>query len=316
MGQYGLVMSISGLATQFSDFGINKTALRFASRAAASGDEHLQFAVLRWALRVRSALLILVSAAAFLTAPTIAGRYWHAGDLAPLVRFSLWVPFWAAVAVIPQLYFQSIRRFRVNTTVSSCQPVVFLLGIAALYALGRWGQAHGVWTVGNVIGVTIITTAAGAIAFLVIVPKAALFSVDDLRKPLREVLGGLWRAPAQDLEVSQSVDGTSPTRFTFLIGVSAAIAAVIQRVDVWMMGYFLAQSEIGVYQVALRLTLPITVLLGALNTALWPRASALTSPVQAVRLVRSTFAASALVTGVGLVYALLAPLLVPVLFGA
>lgn len=316
MGQYALVMSVSGLATQLSDLGINKTAIRFAARAAAHGDTGLQFATLRWALRLRTVMVIVVSVAAFFAAPVIAGRYWHAENLAPLVRLSLWAGLGTAMAMIPRVYFQSIRRFRVNATVSSGQPVIFLLGILVIYTLAEWGVGDAIWTVGNVVIASVVTTAAGALVFLVIVPKAALFSLDDFRGPLREAINCFWRAPAQDIAVAQSLDDTSPTPFAFLMGLSAAIASVIQRADLWIMGYFLSQPEIGVYQVAMRLTVPLTALLGALNTALWPRASALTSTSQTLRLLRSTFAASGVAAIGSLVYAAFVPLLTPVLFGA
>lgn len=316
MGQYALVISVNGLVTQLSDLGINKTAIRFASRAAAHGNTELQFAVLRWALRLRTAMVVVVSVVAFAAAPVIAGKFWHAEDLGPLVRLSLLIGLGTAMAMIPRVYFQSIRRFRVNATVSSGQPILFLLGIVVIYMYGRWGAGDTVWTVGNVLIVSIITTAAGALAFLVIVPKTALFSLDDFRQSFGEVIASFWRAPAQDPAVSESLDDTSPTRFAFLMGLSAAIASVIQRADLWLMGYFLAQPEIGVYQVAMRLTLPLTVLLGALNTALWPRASALTSSSQTLRLLRNTFAASSFAALGGIIYAIFIPMLTPVLFGA
>lgn len=309
MGQYALILSVCGLTAQLSDLGIGRTAVRFAARATALGEEGLQMAVLRWAFRIRMSLALLVSAGAFLLAPWISRRFWHAPELAPLVRIGLWIGILGALAAVPTVYFQSLKRFRVNATVTVVQTLLTLVGILALAVLRRW-------SVGAVIVVSVVTTGLGAFAFLVLVPKPALFALQDLRKPFRAVLAGLWRAPDQSAVAASSLDDTGPTLFAFYMLLSSGLVAVTLRADVWLMGYFLSKSEIGVYHVASRFTLPLAMLLGALNTALWPRASALSSPTATQRLLRASFKLTTLAAAATVVYGLLAPMLAPLLFGA
>src|SRR5258705_1863790 len=73
LGHYGLVLSVAGLTAAFSDMGIGQTAIRYAARAAAEGRTGEQMAVLRWALRLRLALVLLVGIVLALAAPRIAG---------------------------------------------------------------------------------------------------------------------------------------------------------------------------------------------------------------------------------------------------
>jgi len=97
---------------------------------------------------------------------------------------------------------------------------------------------------------------------------------------------------------------------------SSVIVMLILRADVWLMGVFLDQSQIGVYSAAIRFTLPLTIVLGAINTALWPRASTSIRVQDTLALLRKTFRLTLLVAMVGLPYAIGAPLLAPWLFGS
>ncbi len=69
------------------------------------------------------------------------------------------------------------------------------------------------------------------------------------------------------------------------------------------------------YSVATRFTLPLTIVLGALNTALWPRASALISLSKTTEMIGKTFRLSVMVAFAGLCYAILVPLATPYIFG-
>ncbi|NSW56908.1 MAG: oligosaccharide flippase family protein [Armatimonadetes bacterium] len=308
MGQYALVLSVCGLTSQLSDLGIGRTAVRFAARAAALGDTRLQMSVLRWAFRLRMAMVLVASAAAFAVAPWIAQRFWHDPSLAPIVRLGLWIGIMSGVAGVPSVYFQSLKRFRINATVSIVQTLLTLAGIIAL----AWLEY---WSVDAVIRVSVLTAALGAAAFIVLVPKAALFSLADLQGSAKSVLTRLWKAPDQGSAGENSLDDTGPTTFAFYMVLSSIIVAITLRADVWLMGYFLSQSEIGIYQVATRFTLPLTMLIGALNTALWPRASAVTSLPETLRLLRGTLKVSALAAVGGLLYAIFAPMATAWLFG-
>jgi O-antigen/teichoic acid export membrane protein len=82
------------------------------------------------------------------------------------------------------------------------------------------------------------------------------------------------------------------------------------------MGVFLNTSQIGVYSVATKVTLPLVTLLSAINVALWPRVSAVTSRNAVTALLRNTFRLTFVAAAGALLYAIIAPLFVPFVFGS
>jgi O-antigen/teichoic acid export membrane protein len=308
LGHYGLVLSVAGLAAAFSDMGIGQTAIRYAARAAAEGRTGEQMAVLRWALRLRLALVALVAAALALLAPLIAGRLWHAPELAPLIRMGLVGGVFTALAAVPVVYFQSVRRFGRNATVQIGQALLGLAGVLLVAVLGRW-------SVGALIMVSVVTAALGALVFLVMVPRAAL-------TPPREEAGAtsvrrrFWTSPVEPSPVLAGVADGGPGAFAMYNMISTAVVMVTLRLDVWLMGAFGRPEQVGLYTVASRYALPLGLLLAAVGGALWPRASARSDPREALVLLRRTFQLSLPLGAFAVAYAVVAPLLTPWLFGS
>lgn len=308
MGQYALVASAFTLVFQLCDLGTGQTAIRFGSRAVALGQTALQLAVLRWAFRLRLAALLVLSGGGYLVAPVVTEQFWHTPALTPLVRIGLLIGACMALAAVPTVYFQSLRRFWVNAVVGAGQGLVMLLGVLLLAVTHRWA-------VSSVVTVMLVSTAVGALAFMVLVPRAALFVRTDVWPLSRLLSADLWRAPDQGTAAA-SADGASPTRFALYMVLSSIIAALIARCDVWMLGHYLDDATIGVYQIAAGLTLPLTTLGVGINTALLPRVSAVVGAAGTRRLLGGSLQL-AVVMFVGLViYSLCAPLLIPFVFGA
>ncbi|OGS01918.1 MAG: hypothetical protein A2V88_13680 [Elusimicrobia bacterium RBG_16_66_12] len=309
MGQYALVMSVSDGVTVLSDLGVGQTALRYGSLAASRKDVASHLAVLRWAFGVRMTLTLLLVTVLFLLAPILTAWCWHAGGLAGALRVGLLVAVFSAAAAVPSLYFQSLKRFGMNALVLTVQGFVALAGVGVLAILRAW-------SVPAVVGMAALATGIGALLFLHLIPRGAIYSrTPDPggRKP-----GG--RVPWQlslpeELEVT-NLDTTSANRFTLYLLLSTLIVMITMRLDVWLMGYFTDQAQIGLYSIATRAALPLVFLLGGLNTALWPRASSLTSLAEFRNLVRKTLKASVVVAMMGGVYAIIVPFVVTLLFGS
>lgn len=304
MGKYALVMSVSGLVTHLSDLGIGMTAVRYASRAVAAGNESLQFAVLRWAFRVRMTTTVGASVGALLAAGLVCGRLWHDPGLSPYVRWSLLLGLWYAVANVPYVYFQSLKRFAMGATVQVAQTLIQLSGIIALAVLKRW-------SLDAILGVCIVAAAVSCLLALALVPRGIV--VGPLAAPPGASLWQRWVSPPRmDNGGGQEAVGA----FAGYVVLGSAITSVVMRLDLWIMGALLPQAQVGVYQVAGRFAIPLAVVLGAIHTALWPRASAATDPAELVHLLRRSLKFTALAGTVALVWALSGPLLAPWLFGA
>lgn len=307
LGRFSLVLSLAAVAGSLSDLGIGQTAVRYASRAAAKGDLEGHLAVLRWAFRLRIAMVAVVTVCFVAAAPLVARFLWHDAALSPLMQLGLAGGVFAALTAVPSLYFMSLKRFGTNALVSSAQRLVSFAGIVLLAALQQWSLLL-------VLVVTLGSSALAASAMLWLVPKAALWRRGGTR--LKDVtLRGLLRDPAVRPDPAPAGDDT-PTGFLAFNLVSTVLVMLILQADMWLMGYFLAKSQVGIYSVAMRFTLPLTIVLGALNTALWPRASAVSGVKEALPLLRRTFKLSLMVSGAGVVYAIVVPLLAPFLFGA
>jgi len=308
MGKYALILSVSGLATALSDLGIGQTAIRFAARAAAIGDTEQQHSVLRWAFRLRMILILLITLLAFAVIPYIAANLWHAGTLISLMRLSLMTSVFIAISSVPTIYFQSLKNFKMNTIVSIGQTFILLLGVILITCLNKWSLE-------SLVIINLIVTAISSLIFLSIVPKTIIISKADYQGSLSIILKQFIRAPVQKLKVPKSLDNHNIDNFAFLMVVTSIIVALIMRSDVWLMGVFLDKHTIGVYSVASRFASPLAMGLAALNTALWPRASALMAIKNARDLLKNTYRLCTMAAIISVGYSIFVPLFLPYVFG-
>jgi stage V sporulation protein B len=309
MGQYALAISISSFTVGLCDFGIGQTAIRYASRAASQGDVEGQFAVLRWTFRLRMLFILSISLILFVLAPTIAGTIWHDNSLTPLLQLSLLMGIFATLAHVPIFYFQSIRRFRMNSIIQVAQASISFTGIllVAFFAL---------WHVGFVVLVGVIATGIGALAFITVTPKAAFFKFDNSLRSNSFKLRRFLTPPVIESSEPSASDSSSIGSFARFNFLDSIVAVVVTYAAVWIMGLFLAKSQIGVYSAAVYVTAPISLLITAVYTALWPRIAAATTLKGNRDLLRSAMPLT-IVTVIGaLFYAAFAPLLMPFVFGA
>ena len=309
MGQYALVISISSFTIGLSDMGIGQTAVRYASRAASQGDVEGQFAILRWTFRLRMLFALGLSLVVFVLAPTIAGTIWHDTSLTPILQLSLLIGIFGTLAHVPIIYSQSIRRFRMNSIIQVAQALISFAGIllVAFFAL---------WHVEFVIIVSVIATCIGALAFITVTPKAAFFKSDTSWRPIHLKLRGALTPPAikgGEISASDSSSIGSFARFNFL---DQMVSVAASSAPVWIMGIFLIKSQIGIYTAAIYVAFPISLLMTATSTALWPRVASATTLKGNKDLLRSAMLLTIVAVVGGLFYAVFAPLLMPFVFGA
>lgn len=307
VGKYALILSVSGVAVTLSDLGIGQTAIRFASRAASVGDVVGQMAVLRWAFRLRLLLSFMMTVFLILLAPALASL-WNSPDLAPLIRIGLVGGIFTALASIPSIYFQSLKQFSRSAVINVAQTLILLLGVVAVAFL------H-VWSVENVVVVSLIAAAIGSLIFLLSIPRQALVGRNPLPPTIRAGLRKIWQNPLPGQTATPLPGDDSPTTFARYNLASTLIVLVILRLDVWLMGAFLEQSQVGIYNIASRFSTPMAILLTAIGGALWPRASSHLSIDEIRALMAKTFRLCGVLGILGFVYAILVPLLAPFLFG-
>ncbi len=310
LGQYALVTSLSSLITSLSDLGIGNTAIRYSAQAAATGDRTRHLAILRWALRRRLLSTVCIALGVFSLAPWVATAFWKDPSLVPIIRIALGIGVMGAISAVPTVYFQSLQRFAPNSLVSVGQTLIALAGIAGIALLG-------LWSVRAVILASLLATSLGAIVFLNLLPREALFSKADVAEAkARGLWQALWRSPAGTEGAADAAGDTSPEQFAALMSGLALLGIITGRVDVWLMGNLLPQEQVGYYASAQRVAVPLYIVLNGINTALWPRVSAISAPRELIPLLKKTMQLSALVIAGGIFYTLLSPFLATFLFGA
>lgn len=308
LGQYALVVSVAGVALTLSDLGIGQTAIRYASRAYSVGDTVGQFAVLRWAFRLRVSMAVGITAIFFAAAGLIAGELWEKPALTGLLRLGLIGGIFQALGAVPGVYFQSQKRFDRNAAVAIAQSLMTFLGILVI----AW---FDLWSVEHVLIAMLAGTALGAFIFLLSIPAEAI--IPRRRLTFADVrLHRLFsRPPVQSLPETAEERDVDATTFAAFNLVSSVLVMVIMRADVWLMGAYLEDDAVGVYAAAARLAIPLSVLHGAIASALWPRAAARLPLEESITMLRVSFWMGSVVAAAGALYAVAFPLLAPVLFG-
>lgn len=312
LGEYALITSIAGISALFSDLGIGGTAIRYTAWARKSGDGEGQLAILRWAFRLRVAMVLAVSAAAFSLVPFLAESVWHAPHLTPLIRTSLLIGICGALASIPLLYFQSQQNFRANARVAIAQSILSFSAVLVIAVLGAWS----LWALVLVsVGAAVIT----AVSVQFLVPRRTIFLPGEFSSARRSALAWLravLRPPALARPSGQELDAGALGGFAIHMVASSAIQLLVLRVDVWLMGAMLSAKEIGLYSVATKFTLPLAMVVGAVHTALLPRASSIRRVEELRAMLVRAFRLTAFASLACVAYAVVAPLLAPRVFGA
>jgi O-antigen/teichoic acid export membrane protein len=308
MGQYALIQSVTDTVSSLSDPGVSQTAIRYAAIAASRGDADAQLAVVRWAFRLRLLAVGALALVVFVAIPSIAEELWHSGELAPLMRVGLATAVFLSLGAVPVIYFQSLQRFGMNALILTGQGLFTFAGIATLAILG-------LLSVERVVAVTAAAALAAAAASALLLPRRALVA-PPAAEPGASWIRGFWRVPSSARAHDGALAGGRPEEFAFYLLLSTVIVMITVRLDLWLMGIYLEQSQIGLYNIATRTALPLMFVLTAVSTALWPRASAVGTLEEVQALLRKTLKVSVLVATAGVAYAIAVPLLIPVLFGA
>jgi O-antigen/teichoic acid export membrane protein len=309
MGQYALAISVSSFTVGLADAGIGQTAIRYASRAASQGDEEGQLAVLRWMFRLRMLFVLAMALVVFVLAPTLAGTVWHDPSLIQTLRLSLLISIFTALAHVPLLYAVSMRRFKMNSIIQVLQSLIALAAIlvVAFFAL---------WNVEVVMIASVIAAGIGALAFITVTPKAAFFKSDTSSRLINFKLRKILKAPAIKSAETSTLDSSSISSFARFNFADQTVSVLAGSAPIWLMGIFLIKSQIGIYTVASYVALPISLLITAISTAFWPRVSAATTLEANKELLRRAMLLTTFAGVAVLFYAIFAPLLMPLVFGA
>jgi O-antigen/teichoic acid export membrane protein len=306
LGSYALIISVTGLITVISESGLNQAALKFASHAAARQRYDQQHAVLRWALHCRILIWMLATLLACAVLPWVAQDIWKAAEINSLFYWGLLIPLFTAFSAMPTLYYQSGRNFRKSSIIASLQGILTMSAITALWICGKV-------TLENIVYVNIASAGVHALIAAYNVPAASLWPLELGRRGNKKNIDQLWEGKAFTADTSAQ---ESQRKFTMLITATSLVVMVTTRLDIWLLGFFTDKETVGIYTVAFRATLPLTIGLAALNTMLWPRASALDDITEVKALLARVWQPILIAALVSGTYSIFAPYFIPLLFGS
>jgi O-antigen/teichoic acid export membrane protein len=307
LGQYTLVTSITTTAISLSEIGVNQTAIRYAAISEAANDKKGLYEVLKWGLRWRLSISFAITAILFAISPLIAS-FWHESNLTNYIRISIFSSLFVAIGSIPVVYWQATRQFKINAFVGIAQRIVPFMGLLALYVFNFVSLL-------NLICITFLSSivcsfiALSAMNYRKLLESAGIFAKNWIEIVRVFFLGNASEYGNNELKM---MSANSFLKFNALAGLSVLIT---MQMDVWLMGFFLNSNEVGAYSVASRFTLPLTIVLAAINTALWPRASALIEHHHIMEMLKKTFKYSIFAFIFSSFYAAFAPKLAPFIFG-
>jgi stage V sporulation protein B len=303
MGIYTLILSVSTLVAALTDMGLSQIAIRFSSRAVARDSREDQFSILRWAFRIRIVLIILITGAVFFIAPIVSEKIWNLKGISYLLRLSLLVGVFTAIASVALVYYQSLKRFKMYAIITIIQSITSLIGILFIILTDSWSLEV-------LVVVSIVASIASALVSVILVPRRIFFTFKEVKGKVKKRIKNFFIFP-----IDYSKEPERPNVFAIYMMISSVVVIITMKADVWLMGFFLLPAQIGIYSVAMRFTLPLDVLLNGLNTALWPRASSMNDPTQIINLLKKTFKLALLLAFFVCIYSFTVPLITTLIFG-
>lgn len=243
-GLFAFGQTVVGSILLFANFGSDLSVVRFLS--ANRDDPGFQRRVLGLSYLTTLVASTLVGVGVFVLAPTITRYTLDDPTFTPVLRaFTLVVPF-VALSRISMNSFQGLEMPAYQTLVKVLRPLSRLLFVGIAVLLGA-----------SILGVTVAVAAAGL----------ALFVVSLALLVRRTGLSPRF-APSRD-ELVEYYDYSAP------LTLSRAGSLLYNRVDIFMVGIFLASSDVAVYNVSMLLAGVIVMPLAGFNQLFPPVASRL-----------------------------------------
>ena len=307
LGKYALIISLTGLVSNFSQQGIGQTAVRFGTNTYAKKDIEGLNAIFRWAIRIIFIITLTVSLIFYFFIPIIMKNFWKIDYLTELARLSIFYGIFSSIAVIPELYYQAQKKFFVSGLFRLGKNFLYILGIIIVAVLQ-------IFSLKFIIISNILSSVLFVIISIFLVPRSSLFEFSEFiqlaKNGFRKVLllpdkyaeaGILFNDKINDFALSRIFEGI--------------LNSIITKIDIWLLGALLSPYYIGIYNVAQKVLLPIGLVYNATFMVINSRFSSLNSIQQSIKLFWRTHNILFIVLIPLFAYSLIVPQLIPFLFG-
>lgn len=292
-GVYNLLIGFVMLICSFTDVGINNTAIRYASKYYSLQNTKQFLSILHWAMRWRTFLAIVFSGFVLLWGNYIFRNFWNYDvgqiELGCVVLSILC----SALSSVPIIYFQTTQEFVKYGIFQSLQYVLVFIGIFFCYQLQFLDAS--LYFVGY------------GFSWLVFLFISLFVGNKDIW------LGFLSGLSLKFPDLYD--DGDFGQVFAFKMMLINVVSIVTTRLDVFLIASYLSVKDLGNYSVALKVAMPITMLLAVLETIFWPKFSSLTSRHDVLAYMKRIYKIFVVVLIFLVVYSFLAPYFISGVFG-
>jgi O-antigen/teichoic acid export membrane protein len=279
---YGMFITLMATLNQFTDSGIHSSFIRFYALYRIPNPERAA-AYLHFSFRLKSVLMVATGIAVFFGAPLIAGWIFKMPRLTGGVRLLGFGVMTSGFFEFYQIVFMAQQRYGSLTALRMSEAV----GKVAFIAAAVWLHAFSL---------DVVYSAYIAVPFVISLGAMAAY-----REPFRSV-------PYAAADIRKEMYA-----FGKWIMLSSFMTMFLLRLDVFMLAPMLSESpaELGYYNAAVRLCIPLLVIAGSVGTVLFPKAMALSNYGEMKEYVRHSFRLSVPLALAGAVYWLLVVLAIP-----
>lgn len=243
-GILAIALSVVAILGELGDLGLSTAVLRFVPKYLAFNTRKAR-SILKaaWEIKLISAFVIASLGIAF--APTLAINFFHQPALINLFRIAFAGAFGILLSQFTIATLQAKNKFPRMLLVQILPNFIKFLAVFILIY----------FKILTPITILTIFVASFYLSFLV----------------------GYFLMPKHFLTHSATYAGSRKELFNFAkwIFIAVIFGSLYRQVDILMLGHYLSDKEVGIYAAAYQLTLPFTILTASLQTAFFPRLTAI-----------------------------------------
>lgn len=241
-GVFSLAIMTTSIATMVALLGLPDGVVTFVSKSRSDDDYDSIAGVLLLSFSISITLAVTLAILMILFAPVIAHQIFNAPDLEDVLWWFAWIVPANVIVDLSVAYFLSIEKAIYKSIIKQILPkVLIFVSVVGIAILNGPFIAIGVAYLATMFLVSVIA------AYTVI----SSFPIDRV----------------QEISVSTK----RLLAFSLPLLTTAAIGLLINWTDTIVIGIYMDSTAVGVYQAAFLLSTNLTIVLGSLSDALYPR---------------------------------------------
>lgn len=246
-GLFVLVTNVFTFITIIPQLGFNNTIIRFVSFYTGKGEEAKVKGTILFGLKILSIFSLIVMVVSVLISPIITESIFERPELTPLLRILLLSLPFAVIAMVFYASLNGLKLIKYQVLAGNIlNPVIFFLIIVTIFWVG--------YRLTGLIWVMVLMGAVG-------VALSYYFLYNNYFKHKKKL--------------KPEVEKKELLLFAFPIYLNQFLNTAIKFAPIFIMGYFLSNKDIGVYNVGFKVAMLVSVSLGAFRLIFSPTISAL-----------------------------------------